>query len=68
MQIFETMINIFDKKNDFVETKNSYFETHICNDKKIKVQLDYEIVSESKGDTIVFGKCPECNKVFYNVH
>ncbi len=67
MKIFEDMVNIFDKDNDFIETKNSYFETHLCNGTTVKVPMDYKVENENTGDEIVFGKCKQCNKVFYNV-
>ncbi len=68
MKIFSEMVKIFDKENEFIESKNSYFETHECMGSPKKVQMDYEVVSDKSGDTIVFGKCDTCNKVFYNVH
>lgn len=68
MDIFSNMLEIFDKNNEFVFTKNSYFEKHICGTEEIKVQMDYSIEDEKTGDTIVFGKCSKCNKVFYNIH
>ncbi len=68
MKIFNEMLEIFDKQNEFIETKNFYFETHDCNGETVKVQMDYTIESENSGDSIVFGKCPKCNKVFYSVN
>ncbi len=67
MKIFNEMIDIFEKNNEFIETKNSYFETHICNGESVKVPMDFKVENENTGDEIVFGKCKFCNKVYFNV-
>ncbi len=67
MKIFDDMTAIFSKDNEFIETKNAYFETHDCNGVKTKVPLDYAVEHEQSGDEILFGKCKTCNKVYYHI-
>lgn len=57
---------IFDKNNEFIKSKNYYFETHMCGDVSKKVNMDYSIEYAKSAKKVVFGKCESCNKVFYN--
>ena len=53
---------------DFTESKNYYFETHSCPNKKeeIKVYMDY-VFSSDKDDSILrIGTCPYCGKCYYH--
>ncbi len=67
MKIFNDMCNIFKSENNFIETKNAYFETHECNGIMTKVPMNYKVENEQSGDEIVFGKCNTCDKVFYHI-
>lgn len=50
----------------YKQTKNYYFENHICNGRSSKVNLDYTL-SYFKTDKILrFGICSKCRICFYH--
>ncbi len=69
MNLLENVKNIFNSTDDFVKCKNFYFETHSCEtiNAPVKIMLDYSISENKSEKKIIFGHCPHCNKVFYNV-
>lgn len=54
------------KVSDFEETKNYYFQTHLCNNKEVKVMLDYTLSNDTDDNILRFGICPHCGKCFYH--
>ncbi len=68
MDILKEAISIFDGAENFLETKNYYFEKHNCgkNGENIKVLLDFSIVNETTDKIIRFGYCDRCRTVFYH--
>lgn len=52
--------------SDFVETKNYYFQTHLCNNDEVKVMLDYTLSNDKDDSILRFGICPQCGKCFYH--
>ncbi|MCD7776961.1 MAG: hypothetical protein LUH47_00385 [Clostridiales bacterium] len=56
--------------DDFEESKNYYFQRHICKSdgKEKKVNLDFSLEGEMTDKTLRFGMCPDCGKVFYHRH
>lgn len=67
MNIFEDMCKVFDSNNEFIESKNSFFEKHNCGGEEVKVDFRYTIEDDKSGTKLTFGKCSKCNKVYYNV-
>ena len=53
---------------DFVESKNYYFQKHLCNSEntEVKVMLDYTLSSDLSDKILRFGICPHCGKCFYH--
>ncbi|MCD8089492.1 MAG: hypothetical protein LUD81_02530 [Clostridiales bacterium] len=58
------------RSSDFEESKNYYFQRHICaaDGAERKVNLDYTLEGDMTDKAVRFGICPECGKVFYNRH
>ena len=56
------------KAEDFLETKNYYYEYHLCKatGKKEKVQLDFILSNELTDKILKFGFCKECNLCIYH--
>lgn len=52
--------------SEFTETKNYYFETHLCNGNNVKVMLDYTLSNDRDDSILRFGICPECGRCFYH--
>ncbi|MDO5388688.1 MAG: hypothetical protein Q4F63_05580 [Clostridia bacterium] len=54
--------------NEFVESKNYYFQRHICDSsgEEVKVMLDYTLSSQTSDEILRFGLCPCCGKCFYH--
>lgn len=52
--------------SDFAETKNYYFQTHLCNNEEVKVMLDYTLSNDKDDSILRFGICPRCGKCFYH--
>lgn len=52
--------------SDFVETKNYYFQTHLCNNDEVKVMLDYTLSNDKDDSILRLGICPHCGKCFYH--
>ena len=53
---------------EFVESKNYYFQTHLCSSEnaEVKVMLDYTLSSDLSDKILRFGVCPHCGKCFYH--
>ncbi len=53
---------------DFVESRNYYFHTHLCDkaEEDVKVMLDYTLSTDLSDDILRFGVCPHCGKCFYH--
>ncbi len=69
MDLLRDVKNMFNNSDGFVKCKNFYFEKHLCsatNEEK-KIMLDYSIMKNNSEQKIIFGHCPHCNKVFYNI-
>ncbi|MCD7905634.1 MAG: hypothetical protein LUC97_06975 [Clostridiales bacterium] len=56
------------KSEDFEESKNYYFQRHICkaDGKERKVNLDFCLENDITDKALRFGICPGCGKVFYH--
>lgn len=69
METLEILKNIFNSNNEFIKSKNFYFETHLCtyDNTSKKVNFEYTIEQTSSNKSIVFGFCDDCKKMFYNV-
>lgn len=57
-----------DKSCDFIETKNYYYENHICavSGNTEKVNLDFTLSCETTDRILRFAKCALCGKYFYH--
>lgn len=68
MDLLEDLKKIVKSAEDFKETKNYYYESHVC--KKTgetkKVYLDYTLSHETTDKILRFGQCSECNMFFYH--
>lgn len=51
---------------EFIESKNYYFQTHMCGSEEVKVMLDYTLSSDISDKILRFGVCPCCGKCFYH--
>ena len=56
------------KGTEFAESKNYYYENHLCEEKggNEKVNLDFCLSSEMTDRILKFGKCPHCGIYFYH--
>lgn len=52
--------------SDFVETSNYYFQNHSCNNKEVKVMLDFTLSNDKDDSILRFGSCPQCGRCFYH--
>ncbi|MBQ7266673.1 MAG: hypothetical protein IJS61_11345 [Firmicutes bacterium] len=62
------MIELLKKQKDiteYIETKNYYYEYHMCGNHNKKVMLDYTLSYYVTDEIIKFGICDVCNKCFY---
>lgn len=53
---------------EFVESKNYYFQNHLClnSNEEVKVMLDYTLSNDRDDNILRFGICPSCGKCFYH--
>ncbi len=56
------------RSEDFEESKNYYFQKHICaaDGRERKVNLDFSLEDDISDKALRFGRCPQCGKVFYH--
>lgn len=68
MELLENLKDIFNTASSFEQTKNYYFENHICHKTgdNIKINLNYKISSDDNDKIMKFGICNDCKKVFYH--
>lgn len=68
MNLLEQFKVIFSDGIAFENTKNFYFEHHICekSGNNEKVDLKFKIAYDGTDKIIKLGMCEKCKKVFYN--
>ncbi len=68
MDIIEQVSKIFLEANAYTKTNNYHFENHICpsTGKNVKVDLEYKLKSEKKGNIVMIGICPHCKTAYYH--
>lgn len=68
MDLLKNMKSIVNNSQNFIESKNFYYENHKCektgNNKNIK--LDYILSCETTDKILRFGMCDECKTCFYH--
>lgn len=65
---FFDVIEELKKCENFSESKNYYFQQHICEDsgQNIKIELKHKLTDESTKDIYLFGICDKCRTCFYH--
>ncbi len=61
-----SIVKELENSENFVETKNYYFENHLCGNENKKVELEYTISNDKSDEIVRFGFCKDCNKCFYH--
>ena len=67
MELLDNLKDIILNGTGFYESKNYYFEHHICEKtgNNIKVNLDFKLSNDNTDKVVKFGICKQCQKVFY---
>ncbi len=52
--------------SEFIESKNYYFQTHLCGNDNVKVMFDYTLSNDKDDRILRFGICPNCGRCFYH--
>ena len=68
MDLLYNLKDIMLNATNFYESKNYYFENHICEKtgNNIKINLDFKLSNENTDKIMKFGQCKECNTIFYH--
>ncbi len=68
MEFLKNISTLLSTADDFVSTKNYYYESHDCkiNGTIVKVDLKYKIKDNNSDKIVLFGVCPHCKTLFYH--
>lgn len=68
MDLLEILRNTGKECKDFKESKNYFYEYHICpqNGNNTKVEFIYILADEQKEERLRFGVCKACNTCYYH--
>ncbi len=65
--MLENLKSMFENAEEFVQSKNFYFENHICkkSGETKRVNLDLKLSKDNDDKIVKFGMCQECKTLFY---
>ncbi len=68
MDLLQEIKDVFKNVEKFQESKNYYFEKHICEEtgENKKVLLDFTLANETTDKILRFGYCEGCKTLFYH--
>lgn len=61
-------LKLLAKSNEFIESKNYYYDYHICpvSDNKEKISLDFTLANDLTDEILRFGSCKKCGICIYH--
>ena len=68
MNVLEDIKQLLQNGEKTIQTKNFFFERHLCGVKKeqVKVDLRYTVRNNDSQDIVNFGICSACQTIFYH--